>query len=504
MKPPNVTEPRGMHSSKVEETLDPQDWSAFRRFAHRALDDMLSYLETVRERPAWQPVPEATRRALEEPLPREPQGVEAVYRDFLEHVLPYPYGNIHPRFWGWVNGTGTPLALVADMLASGMNSNLASFQQAATYVERQVISWLQELIGLPAGASGLMVSGGSMANLVGLTVARNSVGHDVTADGLHAREPRLVLYGSDQTHNSVDKAVGILGLGRSALRHIPTTGDFTIDLAALTKRIDQDRREGRRPFCVVATAGTVNTGAIDDLEAIADLCIREGLWLHVDGAIGALVAASPSLRPRVAGLERADSVAIDLHKWLYQPMEAGCVLVRDGETHRAAFHAEADYLRPLRGGVTARGPNFTDYGPQLSRSFKALKVWMSLKAEGIAKFGRLIEQNVAQARHLADLVEEAPALELLAPAPLNIVCFRYVAPGLDEPSLDDINERLLVALQESGVAVPNSTRIRGRFTLRVAITNHRTRRSDLDLLVREVLRLGDLLTAGAGVKEEER
>jgi glutamate/tyrosine decarboxylase-like PLP-dependent enzyme len=302
----------------------------------------------------------------------------------------------------------------------------------------------------------------------------------------------MVLYASRETHNSVGRAVELLGLGREALRLLPVDSELRLDLGALERAIAEDRRGGRLPFAVVGNAGTVNTGAIDDLEALAALARREGLHFHVDGAIGALAALSPHLRERLRGMEAADSLAFDPHKWGHFPIEVGCILVRDAAAHRAAFAATADYLARLQGGIAARTERFADFGPELSRGFKALKVWMGMKAFGADLLGRLIEQNVAQARFLAERVAENEELELLAPAPLNIVCFRYRGRG-EAGDLDALNRALLVELQESGLAVPSGTVLEGRFALRVCITNHRTRREDLVLLLDEVLRRGRAL-----------
>jgi aromatic-L-amino-acid/L-tryptophan decarboxylase len=474
----------------VEESLDPTDWKEIETLGHRMVDDLIYYLESVRERPVWQKMPEPTRQALKEPLPLDPQGPEKAYEDFLRHVLPYPTGNIHPRFWGWVMGTGSAVGMLSELLAAGMNSNVVGFDQAATAVEQQVLGWLREMLCFPPGSSGLLVGGGSMANVVGLAVARNAMaGFDLRFDGL-AAGPRMTLYASVETHSSMRKAVELLGLGSRSLRLVPVGKDRTVDVEALAALIAADRHAGMRPIAVIGNAGAVNSGAIDDLERLADLCERERIWLHVDGAIGAPAMLSPRLRPALRGMERADSLALDLHKWLYMPYDIGCVLVRSEEAHRGAFASSAAYLAPTSGGLSGIAFTFSDYGPQLSRSFRALKAWMCLKAYGVHKYARLIEQNVEQARHLAGLVEQSSELELLAPAPLNIVCFRFVAPDLDEAGLNALNERILVELQESGAAVPSSTVLDGRFCLRVAITNHRTRRDDLELLVREVVRLG--------------
>jgi glutamate/tyrosine decarboxylase-like PLP-dependent enzyme len=476
-----------------EESLDPQDWSAFYEFAHTALDDTLYNLETVRERPVWQPVPESVLAALDEPVPLRGQGLETVYRSFLENVLPYPYGNIHPRFWGWVNGTGSPLGVVADLLASGMNPNVGTFDQSATRVEETVIGWLRQLVGFPEGATGLFVSGGSVANLVGLTVARNDrAGWDVRREGV-AAGPRLTAYASTTVHSSVQKGVELLGLGAEGLRLVPALPDHTIDLRRVAELIEADRAAGLRPTVLVVSAGTIDVGAIDPLGAAADLAAEQGVWLHVDGAIGGLGVLSDELRPRLAGIERADSVSMDLHKWLHAPFEAGCVLVRQGDKQRAAFHLIPPYLAPVPGTVSGAGFDFKDHGLQLSRRFNALKVWMSMKVEGTEKLGRLMDQNVAQAAHLVRRIGGEPELELLAPAPLNIVCFRYRGDASvpEAPDrLDEVNRRILTELHRSGLAVPNSTLLDGRFAIRVAITNHRSRLEDFDLLADTVLELG--------------
>jgi len=475
----------------LEETLDPQDWSALRELGHQMVDDMLSYLENVRERPSWRPLPEKVKASFAEPLPLEPQGVESAYQDFKQNVLPFPMGNIHPRFWAWVTGGGTPTAMLADMLASGMNSSVHGGDHAAIYVEQQVLSWLKQALGYPAGASGLLVTGGSMANFVGLAVARNAkAGWNVKQLGLaHSRQ--LVVYCSAETHNSVEKAVEALGLGADGLRHIETDRDFRIRMDALGSAVTSDRKAGRAPICVVGNAGTVNTGAIDDLNALADFCGLEDLWFHVDGAFGAMAAVSPALKPLLRGMERADSIAFDLHKWMYMPYDVGCALVRSAESHRETFSVQAAYLDQHGRGLAGGPMWFKEYGLELSRSSRALKVWFSLKEHGLRKFQVLVEQNVAQTKYLAEMVKADRRLELLAPASLNVVCFRFKDGINDENVLTRLNREILLRLQESGAASPSSTILESRFAIRVANVNHRSRREDFEYLISEVIRLGE-------------
>ena len=479
-----------------EESLDPQDWNAMRALGHRMVDDIMSYLETVRDRPVWQPLPRQVKEYMQQPLPRQPQGAESAYRDFLKNILPHPMGNIHPRFWGWVIGTGTPLGALAEMLAAAMNPNLGGAEHVANHVEGQVIDWCKEMMGYTNDASGLLVSGGSMANLVGLTVARNTKAEfDLRRQGVPAAPRKMILYGSVETHSSVQKAVELLGLGGDALRMVPVNSKYEIDIPCLKKFIAEDFAAGYYPFCIIGNAGTVNTGAFDNLSELADICEREGMWFHVDGAFGALAALCPELMELVHGMDKADSIAFDLHKWLYMPIEVGCALVRSEEDHRRAFSLTADYLaHGGKRGLIAGSHWFSDYGIQLSRGFRALKVWMSIKEHGIEKYGRLILQNVRQANYLARLVDSEPDLERLAPVPLNIVCFRFMAEGMNDDALNQLNQEILIQLHESGIAAPSYTTLNGKYAIRAAITNHRSQRDDFNLLVSEVVHLGKKLT----------
>jgi glutamate/tyrosine decarboxylase-like PLP-dependent enzyme len=388
-------------------------------------------------------------------------------------------------------GNGTPFAAMAELLAAVMNPNMGGGDHGANYVEAQVIDWLKEMFSYPADASGLLLSGASMANLVGLTVARNTLaGYDIRKEGLRAGQRQMVMYASVEVHSCVHKAVELLGLGRDALRLIPVNENYEIELDALERAIAADRKAGLQPFCVVGSSGTVNTGAIDDLQGLADICQREGLWFHVDGAIGAVAILSPEVQACVEGLQRSDSLALDLHKWMYMPFEAGCVLVRSEPAHRKAFSLTPEYLAHAERGLAAGKLWFSDYGVQLTRGFRALKVWMSLKEHGVQKFGRMVQQNMAQAQYLAKLVDEAPLLERMAPVQLNIVCFRYNPGGLDDEQLNSLNQELLIRIHESGIAAPSYTTLEGKYCLRAAITNHRSRGEDFDMLVEAATRLG--------------
>ena len=483
----------------ASESLDPADWEAMRALAHRAVDDGFEWLRTVRERPVWQPTPADIAAKFHEPLPREPQGAEAAYRDFHDWVLPYPMGNVHPRFYSWFMGNGTPMGAIGDFLAAIVNPNMGGGNHVAMQVESQVLDWCKEIVGFPAEAGGLLVSGGSMANLVALTVARNVTADcDVRSKGVRAMPLPLCVYASVEVHSCAQKALEMLGLGSEALRKVPVDAAYRIDLRALQRMIDEDRARGLKPACVIGNAGSINTGSVDDLAGIADLCAREKLWFHVDGAIGAVVALAPRHRQLMAGMGRADSVALDLHKWLHVPFEAGCTLVRNRSAQRAAFALTPEYLKHAERGLMSGALWFSEYGPQLSRGFRALKVWLSFKEHGLEKFGRLIDQNIAQAHELATLVNARPELQLMAPVVLNIVCFRYLAPGLSPEQLNDFNEELLIRLHESGIAAPSYTTLNGRYCLRAAIANHRTQSNDLELMVDAVCRLGAELCRAPG------
>ena len=483
----------------VEETLDPEDWDSMRALGHRMLDDMFDYLKGVRDRPVWQHAPDDVKQHFNSPLPSDPQLPEDIYKEFQKYVLPYPIGNTSPRFWGWVFGTGTVFGALADFLAASINTSSGGIDyHSATYVERQLIDWFKEAFGFPASASGVLTGGCSESNLIGLAVARNvKAGYPVRQEGLQSTHPRLVVYASEQAHSSIQKGIELLGLGSEALRLIPVDDQFQIDLKALETAIAQDRSKGHLPICVVGAAGTTNTGAVDNLTGLAQICQREGLWFHVDGAFGAWAILSPQAKGQLKGIEQADSLAFDLHKWMYLPYDIRCVLVRREEDQRKTFSLTPAYLSHGEGGRGMTGddlPWLSDYDFKLSRGFRALKAWFCIKEHGARKFGRLIQQNIDQARYLAELIEASPELELAAPVTLNVVCFRYIQPGLDRNELDNLNKQILVELQEQGIAAPSGTTLRGKFVLHIANTNHRTLRKDFDLLVREVIRIGHQLS----------
>jgi len=466
-------------------SLDPLDWGDYRALLHRAVDAVVDDLAAAGDGPAWRPVPETVKAELREAPPPGGEPLAATFARFDRLIRPYPTGNRHPRFFGWVHGAGNAAGVVAELLAAGMNANVGGREHAAVYVERAVVAWFRDLFGFPAGAGGIVTTGTSMGNLLGVIAARDAaLGERARAHGVAGA--RLTAYASDTVHDSVAKALRVAGLGEAALRRIATDASGSAGVADMRARIAADRRDGAQPFLIVATAGSVDTGAFDPLHALADLARSERLWLHVDGAFGALAVLSARHAGLVDGIARADSLAFDAHKWLHAPYAAGVLLVRDERALRAAFASSPAYLARAERGAAAGAPWFADFGIELSREFRALKLWFTLRHYGVERLGASIARTCDLAQHLAQSIASHDDLELLAPVALNVVCFRARKAGLDDAALDALNERIALRVQESGVAVPSTTRIAGRRALRACIVNHRTTEADVDALVTAV------------------
>ncbi|WP_305240622.1 aspartate aminotransferase family protein [Sulfuriferula sp.] len=471
----------------TQHTLDPSDWQTLRTQGHRMLDDMLDYLEHIRERPVWQPIPQPVRDLFHETLPAQPTDLATVHASFMRDVLPFAVGNAHPGFMGWVHGGGTPVGMLAEMLAAGLNANLGGRDQMPIEVERQVLQWMRDLFGFPDSASGLFVTGTSMANLIGVLVARTAaLGTGVRQSGVAASGKRLTAYTSAGAHGCIAQAMDLAGLGMDALRIIPVNDQYQMDSAALEQAITADRSAGFTPFFIAATAGTVDVGAIDDLAVLADIAQREALWFHVDGAYGALAMLAPDIAPRLRGIERADSIAFDFHKWGQVPYDAGFILVRDGTLHYDTFASPAAYLRREACGMAGGSPWPCDFGPDLSRGFRALKTWFTIKVYGAEQLGQVISGTCALAQYMKQRIETMPMLELMAPVALNIVCFRYRSEHADQ-----VNTQLAAALQASGIAAPSTTTLNGHVAIRAAIVNHRTETRDIDALLQATLAFGE-------------
>ena len=468
------------------ETLDPSNWDEVRAQAHRMLDDAIDAIANIREQPVWRPIPDEVRARFRAEIPREPSDLGEIYREYSQFIAPYATGNVHPGFMGWVHGGGTVVGMLAEMLAAGLNANLGGRDHMPIEVERQITEWTRTMFGFPVGASGVFVTGTSMANLMAVWVARTAaLGLSARASGVGGEGALLTAYTSKAAHGCVSRAMDLAGFGTDALRSLAVDRSHRVDVGAMRAQIKRDRESGLKPFLVVGSAGTVDIGAIDDLAELSALCREEKLWFHVDGAYGALGVLSPALAPRLAGLENADLVALDFHKWGQVPYDAGFLLVRDHQRHLDAFAAPAAYLRRETRGLAAGSPWPCDLGPDLSRGFRALKTWFTLKAFGTEKLGAMIERTCRLAQYLEMKVLAEPRLELMAPAQLNIVCFRYRAEDADR-----VNSEIVADIHESGIAAPSTTTLDGKLAIRAAIVNHRTDTSDLDALVAAVLEFG--------------
>lgn len=476
------------------------EWPAeeIRRVGYHVVDLIARHLTTVPGRPVFQPFPrDLAQRFLDTPMPAAGVDASMVLDEFAAQVEPYPFGNGHPRFYGWVNSPPAVIGIFGDALATAMNPRCAGGNRAAVYVERQVLNWFKAMLGFPAESMGLLVSGASMATLTALAVARHvKAGVDVQARGLQRLGSSLIVYMGEEGHGCVRKAVEMLGIGSDRLRTIPSDDHYRMRVTDLRTAIERDLADGNRPVAVAATAGTVNTGAIDPLAEIAAVCRQYNVWLHVDAAYGAPAILTERHRVAMEPLALADSLAMDPHKWLYVPVEAGLVLVRDGAAMRDAFSFVPPYLRTDEDPAGVGGPPwFSEFGFQQTRSFRALKVWMALKYHGVSGYREAIAHDLALASYLATRVEEASDLELVAPQTLSIVCFRY-APRIlrDDPHrLDSLNRALLEEIQLGGQAFLSSTTLQGRFVLRACIINPRASRRDIDALVDLVRARGESL-----------
>jgi glutamate/tyrosine decarboxylase-like PLP-dependent enzyme len=406
--------------------------------------------------------------------------------------MPYTVGNPHPGFMGWVHGAGTPVGMLAEMIAGGLNANVGGRNQAPVEVERQVSMWVASLFGFPDGARGVFVTGTSIANFMGVVVARTSaLGRDVRAQGL-ATHADLRAYASTEAHGCIAKAMDMAGFGTDALRSVRVDAAGRMDLSDLAAQVDADRANGLRPFLVVASCGTVNTGAIDPLAALADFTHEQDMWLHVDGAYAALGMLAPDVAPLLAGIDRVDSIAFDFHKWGQVPYDAGYFMARDGDRMLDAFAAPAAYLQRAGRGLAAGTAWPCDVGPDLSRGFRALKTWLTFQVYGADAIGRAISGTCAMARHLGERVAAELELELMAPVTLNIVCFRYVCADAER-----VNREIVLALYDEGRVAPSATTIHDHYAIRAAIVNHRTGPADVDALVDAVLRAGRRLSQPA-------
>jgi len=480
-------------------------WSAdeIRRVGYRAVDLIVEHLVSMPERPVFSAFPRALAESMaHSPLPEVGQSANDVLSDFARDVAPFPFGNGHPRFYGWVNSPPTPIGIFAEALAAAMNPSVAGGNHAAVHVERQVVSWMKELVGFPVEGMGLLVSGASVATLTGLAVARHVAlarrGRNVREHGLQSGEGSLVVYKGAEGHGCSQKAVELLGIGSANLRVVESDAELRLSPAALDAAIRADIAAGFIPMAVVASAGTVNTGAIDPIDAIADICREHGVWLHVDGAYGAPAIITAQYRDELAPIARADSLAVDPHKWLYVPVEAGLVLVRDAKAMRDTFSLVPPYLRIDGDEHGVLGPPwFSEFGIQQTRGFKALKVWMALKYHGVSGYRAMIENDLALAAHLASLLHAAPDFECLKPRGLSIVCFRYAPESMrgDVQSLDALNRNVLAEMQLGGEAFVSSTVIRGQFWLRACIVNHRATEADIDAMIDVVRRIAERATA---------
>ena len=474
------------------------DSGAFREIGHRLVDQIADRLAALPDGPVVRDeTVDEVRRALgaAQGLPRDGTDAGRLVSAATDLLFDHSLFNGHPRFFGYITSSPAPIGMFGDFLAAALNQNAGAWRLAplATEIEAQTVRWIADLIGFPVNCGGLLVSGGNMANFVCLVAARAAqASWDVRKEGIAREGRRLLVYASAETHTWIHKAADVTGLGTDAIRWIPTDAEQRMDTRMLRRAIDEDLALGHQPFFVVGTAGSVGTGAVDPLEDLAAICREYGLWFHVDGAYGALAARAPGSPASLRALSEADSVAADPHKWLYAPLEAGCVLVRDPAALRRAFSYHPAYYHFDTDVV-----NYFDYGPQNSRGFRALKVWLALRQVGSSGYLRMIGDDMLLARHLHAVVSEHPELEAMTQA-LSITTFRYVPPDLRPQRgsdrigayLDELNQQILAAVEKGGDAFLSNALVGGRFALRACIVNFHTGPDDVEALIPLIARLG--------------
>ena len=493
------------------------DLSEFRRIGREVIDAIAEYHgDLSRRRVLPNVTPGEVAARFSDELPQEGESAGTLLADWRERVVPLLTAIGSPRHFAYVNGSGAMIGILAEALAACTNTNAGAWKlgPAATEIERQCLRWIADFIGYPSDTGGIMVSGGTMANFTALlTALRHVASYDSTGNGLQdaTRSGRFLVYMSDhEGHVSISRVADMLNLGRNAVRLVPSRHDFTIDVEELDRMLTADRARGDLPFCVVAQLGSVNVGAVDPIGALADVCAKHGVWLHGDGACGLLAAGLPETSMLFTGLERADSLSFDAHKWLGVPYDCGIVLVRHGDRLRRAFSIAAPYLR---GGLDADDValDYLEYGPEMSRSFRALKVWMVLRSFGVSGLREILSKNLGLARYLHGLVREHPDFEVLHEPNLYLYCFRYVPNVLAEDrevpevenQLDRLNQEIVEAIQRSGLALVMTTRIRGRVAIRMSICSHRTLEQDIDATFEAVARWGRLLFQSSYVHSDK-
>lgn len=463
------------------------------RAGRSAADLAASHLAGVSGGPVWRPVPETDRAWLtQQPLPAAGRPLADLLDDVRDRILPYPMGNGHPRFFGWVNSPPSPAGVLVAPLAAAMNPSCAGGDHAGVLLERTAVRWLAELVGFPhRPGCGLLTSGASIATVIALAAARQWAGCDVREKGLYGHRP-LALYLSTEAHSCLRKAAELLGMGSQYLRAVPVDGVFRMDTDALRRLIAADRRAGVRPFFVAASAGTVNTGAVDPLDDIAEIAREHELWFHIDGAYGALGVLNDDPGSNYTGLERADSLALDPHKWLGVPVDAGCVLFRDPSAPRDAFSLVPPYLRDDDAGALGW---FSEYGPEQTRPFRALRVWATIAHLGRDGIAGLVRRTTRLARTLAVLIKSSDDFELLAPVVTSVTAFRYGPPDFDTDQTDLLNQQIPAALQRRGRVFLTGTRLSGAAALRACILHPDTTEADLDTLLDEIRAVAREITA---------